>query len=633
LCCGKGLTVHKVLTGAPLWITGKDMEHIADQLRGAGQNLRQIKCILQSLRSLPQSIGELAKANDCDLMQWSASHAKSYVTYARRGLRILFTDAEQRWPGFYRYKRQARRFNRDRVLAELNGIKGLNPALVDVDIIIRAMKQGSCREISECPTLLMTCWCTAFDRFPLVPPRVRAMMLLRWAGDGDILEVFRCMAQSSVDHGGRNKLLELLNCFYQLCVLLQPFGKVSDRIRAVDRADILKLVEDRGSNLLKRHISVLFFQFRRGGRWKGFILPWQEFPQISPREVGYKAKRMRRTRKSLTWEELGRLFDITKDNARDDALLRYYIHTSRRRASACELLVDDVWDAVADAPRTTGVVLDKFNTHVAFPIDEILGQALARWIRTSGVNRYVFPSSYGVDRMWPYDSVNKWFRGVANRAGIFGDHVFVHGLRHTVATLLHQSGNKIEDISTYLGHRSVTTTQIYIDRSVSRPQDRMAIPWLTRSAELAGLRLSGATISGITREMDCPMAPDSTSGSSSTATTTLGSVMMDASEQQQALVAALTRQLAQRDAEAHRHTELYNFLVGQVLTDVQRLKLGEWQREHPVSGDPVDAAPSWQETLARNYADLDGENSDDDSDACGGDSDALNDECHAPDDE
>ena len=46
------------------------------------------------------------------------------------------------------------------------------------------------------------------------------------------------------------------------------------------------------------------------------------------------------------------------------------------------------------------------------------------------------------------------------RAGI-NKQIGLHGLRHSIATHLLQSGMKIEDISTFLGHKNIESTQRY----------------------------------------------------------------------------------------------------------------------------------------------------------------------------
>lgn len=136
--------------------------------------------------------------------------------------------------------------------------------------------------------------------------------------------------------------------------------------------------------------------------------------------------------------------------------------------------------------RTTGRVLDKFNRIVTFDIDRILGSALSKWIEQSGVRTYVFPSIANRERQMNNTFLRRWLFKICSKAGIQGTHVYIHGLRHTSATALYKAGNKVEDIAAFLGHRSAVTTQIYIDRVIARPQDRMLIPWLPQD-DMAGL--------------------------------------------------------------------------------------------------------------------------------------------------
>jgi hypothetical protein len=344
------------------------------------------------------------------------------------------------------------------------------------------------------------------------------------------------------------------------------------------------------------------------------LWPGRDWATIKQQEVAYRVKRRRRNRYSFTWEELQTLFRVAEENARDHALIRYFIHTARRRASACELRVEDVWDAARGAPKANGVVLEKFNERVTFPIDEVFGAALARWIRDSGATPFVFPSLTDPTHKWSYQQVTRWLRRLCAKAGIHGNHIYVHGLRHTVATLLHKGGDKTEDIAAVLGHKDVQTTQIYIDRTVIRPQDHMLIPWLTNPGDMAGLRLSSASIAAVASQVDAVRSADgssssSSSSSSSNSTTTnsgLSTIMADGTKQQQALVTALTRQLAERDEQLRILTDTYNFVVGNVLTDVQRLTLGNWQKTQAAAVDRT-----WTTTVAQTYAEVADEISDD----------------------
>ena len=599
------------------------MDDLKTNLIEAGYKALTIERTMRQIRALERDGVVWETVTSADLMR--RCHGKPQMRYSLcRALRCAFPNAEAKWPEMLPDRYFKPSFCKAALAQEIGTIPGLNTSLIDLKLVYRAMVQPSDADALDADTLYMKCWCVAFKGLTHVPPRVRAMVLFRWGGDREIIEVFRRMAQSSVDHGGRNTLLVLLGAFYKLCVLIQPSGNVSERIKSASREEIVDLISSKGTQSLKSRVSPLFYQFERGCRWRGLVVPWQDW-RISKREVGYSCKRMVRERHSFTAEELQKLFDTAEADAWDSALLRYYIHTSRRSASARELLVEDVWDATVDAPRTQGVVLEKFNRRVRFPIDHVLGPALARHIRASGVTRFVFPSPLDHKHKWCHSGPHTWLRNLCARAGITGTHIYVHGLRHTVATLLHQGGNSIEDISSYLGHKDTTTTQIYIDRTVSRPHDRMAIPWLTNPADMVGLCISSATIAAVAGQTGRPGGSNSSSSSS---TSGLESVMLNATQDQQQLVLALTRRLAEREEELQRQTDVYNFIIGQVLTDTQRLTVGEWQKTHTDDHAARDAPPTWQEMLAQTYngSEVDSSSDEDDDDEADGDDVHVDDE-------
>jgi len=57
-------------------------------------------------------------------------------------------------------------------------------------------------------------------------------------------------------------------------------------------------------------------------------------------------------------------------------------------------------------------------------------------------------------------TAEKVFKHAALKAGI-GKHVYFHSLRHAFATHLLEDGTNIRLIQALLGHRSLTSTQIY----------------------------------------------------------------------------------------------------------------------------------------------------------------------------
>lgn len=352
----------------------------------------------------------------------------------------------------------------------------------------------------------------------LVPTRIRALVLLRWGQDAAALKLFAGICTEGSRRPNREPVIALayVILFYDLCVLISPVGHLMKRLRCITRRDVIDLVRERGRQNMKGRIGNLIHQFSEVGAWASNLPEWNNWRTVKRAVVGYKRNRKQRSRESMTEEELYALFAEAEKDVFDHALARLYLHTGMRRCAATEMLVENVWtgDFFTGHCLTNGKTLEKFNTMRNFTIDPILGAALAAQIRDrwrdksvpgpvwvplpGGPPKYVFPSAMHNHQMLHPSLIFKWIHDLTKRAGIHGDFVHVHGLRHTVATLLRKIGNSMEDISKQLGHKNVSTTEGYIDSTVSRPEDTMYIPWIHGAQPLATPMLMSGMMSADT---------------------------------------------------------------------------------------------------------------------------------------
>ena len=65
------------------------------------------------------------------------------------------------------------------LIREINSIPGLDQNLIDVKIVQHAIKEPDNADSLVAGSLVMRCWCTGFGTLTPVPPRLRALILLR----------------------------------------------------------------------------------------------------------------------------------------------------------------------------------------------------------------------------------------------------------------------------------------------------------------------------------------------------------------------------------------------------------------------------------------------------------------------
>jgi integrase/recombinase XerD len=138
-------------------------------------------------------------------------------------------------------------------------------------------------------------------------------------------------------------------------------------------------------------------------------------------------------------------------------LLTTMYATGLRVGEAVRLAVTDI-----DSQRMTMLVnRGKGNKQRLVPLSQKLLTELRLFWKTHRDPLWLFPSGHRSGQHLTTAALNKAFRRAGARAGIrrrFG----THALRHTFATELLEAGVDLLAIQKILGHRSLTTTAIYL---------------------------------------------------------------------------------------------------------------------------------------------------------------------------
>lgn len=218
----------------------------------------------------------------------------------------------------------------------------------------------------------------------------------------------------------------------------------------------LRKERDNGPSALNRQVTVLR-NFYRAMVALGYLGPNQNpmahFPKIkaAPRKLPT----------ILTWQEVGALLDHPETNTvlglRDRALLTLLYGTGIRASECAGLTEKNVnWE------ERTIRVRGKGGQERTVPLNEEVLHILRQYRLARGgakANEPFFRSRHGgaLSRNAIYERV----RSHARRARI-PHRVSPHQLRHTFATHLVQEGVGLVTLRDLLGHRQITSTQIYI---------------------------------------------------------------------------------------------------------------------------------------------------------------------------
>jgi integrase/recombinase XerD len=172
--------------------------------------------------------------------------------------------------------------------------------------------------------------------------------------------------------------------------------------------------------------------------------------------------RRRRTVQRLDRAEVERLVNCAyQDRSREGLLIKTLFLTGARVSEFVYIRIEDLF--LDDDPPQIHITHAKGHADRYVPVLPALAQ---EW-RTHLENRrrgWLFESNR--HQRYAVRSVQAMVRRCALRAGI-GKHVYPHLLRHSIATILLDSGQvPIDQVQKFLGHLHLSTTQIYAETSL-----------------------------------------------------------------------------------------------------------------------------------------------------------------------
>jgi site-specific recombinase XerD len=165
---------------------------------------------------------------------------------------------------------------------------------------------------------------------------------------------------------------------------------------------------------------------------------------------------------------------------REAAVLLCLARLGLRAGEVAQLNLEAVdWRAgVVHLTRTKG------RRERTLPLPGDVGQALVRYLRqrpTETACRRIFLSLRDGGPIGP-DAISALAKAALRRVAIACQRPGAHVFRHTVASHLVQKGASLKAVADWLGHRSLSTTQLYA--KVNLPQLRaVAQPWPTAEAQ------------------------------------------------------------------------------------------------------------------------------------------------------
>lgn len=200
-------------------------------------------------------------------------------------------------------------------------------------------------------------------------------------------------------------------------------------------------------------------------QWFQFLLR-EQFISSDPTELLMVQVKSKRLPKHLSVNEVLTIINEargdTPSEVRDRALLELWYATGLRISEMCHLVVSDL-----DCKSKSLKVLGKGNRQRIIPVGEIAIQWCENYLRVR--HDWVIKSQlqdearlFITQRGKPFSRQTLWklLKYYVGKAGL-SKKVWPHMVRHSFATHILRNGADLRSVQELLGHKSITTTEIY----------------------------------------------------------------------------------------------------------------------------------------------------------------------------
>lgn len=246
---------------------------------------------------------------------------------------------------------------------------------------------------------------------------------------------------------------------------------ILDNIPSVNRT--LQLIKSLGKNRNQNYVSGTYYLFSdTTDEWK---LSRKDYVAKDPSVLSIPdINQFDGDHHRLSSSEQEKLWNACQSGL-EKAILSLMLTTGLRIGGLAHIKLQDIITQDGDI-LDIGSTIEKGNKIRRFKIFRMTKSALKEWLveRRKTESPYLFPSNVNETSSCSTCFISTTFKKVAERAGLNGDHIHPHAIRHSVAYNLIEAGNSMDQVGKFLGHADpATTSKYYVKASTMENVSKM----------------------------------------------------------------------------------------------------------------------------------------------------------------